>query len=376
MTNARTASRFARSTRPLQLIVLALGTTLASAQPVTDLSRSTIETISVNAGQRTQIEGFVNNWLPRLTSDNASDNKRALEALTEPLHGRGVSIAFRQTYAQLLMPTIDEMIADQGVKGKISALRILGDLATPAAATRIRRLIDDQDAGVRLFAIASAGRVFESTSVHGPVMAGSDASALLNAILESAMDNQDDHEHTRACARALATATTIGTRDLPNTRSNAIVALSDLVGAHLTSLSPSDDPSFAQSLAIDASSATTRSISDISASVNADAARAAVRLGADTIALPLRRVIAKTIEPQDERDLTVQSVQAGETLLYFARRKAAELAGRGIGGINTTGFSDQLESGNDRDFRNDAAALLAPGGTIDAQFSFGDRFLN
>ena len=376
VTNARTASRFARSARPLQMIALALGTTLVSAQPVTDLSRSTIETISVNAGQRTQIEGFVNNWLPRLTSDNAADNKRALEALTQPLHGRGVSIAFRQSYAQLLMPTIDELIAGEGVKGKISALRLLGNLATPAASTRIRRLMANDDAGVRLFAIASAGRVFESTSVHGPVMAESDASALINAVLESAMDHQDDHELTRACVRALATATTIGTRDLPNTRSNAIVALSDLVGTHLTSLSTSDDPSFAQSLAIDASSAATRSISDISSTVNADAAKAAVRLGADTIALPLRRVIAKTIEPQNERDLTVQSVQAGETLLYFARRKAAELAGRSITGIDTTGFSAQLESGNDRDFRNNAATLLAPGGTIDSRFNFGDRFLN
>jgi hypothetical protein len=374
--HARNASRFARTTRPLQILALALGTTLAIAQPVTDLPRSTIETISVNGGQRTQIEQFVNNWLPRLTSENASDNKRALEALTTPLHGRGVSIAFRQSYSQLLIPTIDELINDRGIQGKINALRISGDLATPAASARIRRLLNDDDAGVRLFAVASAGRLFQSAGVHGPAITDSDASALINAILENARSNTDDAEYTHACARAFVEATTIPTRDLTATRSNAIIALSDLVGEHLSTLDADEDPKFVQGLALDASSATTVSISDISATINADAARAAVRLGADVIALPLRRVIAKTIEPQGERDLTVRSVQAGETLLYFARRKGAELGGRSSTGIDTTSFSDLLKSGNDRDFRNQAAALLAPGGTIDSNYKFGDRFLN
>lgn len=357
--------------------MLTLGTSLAGAQPIRELPRSTIETISVNAGQRSQIENFVNNWASQATSGDASNVKQALEALTEPLHGRGVSIAFRQSYAQLLMPTIDQLLEEDEVQSKISALRLAGDLATPAAANRVRRLINDDDAGVRLFAVASAGRLFESAGVHGPAITDSDASALIDTIIDSAREQGSDREHTRACARALTDATTIGTRDLTATRSNAIIALSELVGDQLIGLNDDDDPSFAQSLALEAASATTASISDISATVNADAARAAVRLGADIVAIPLRRVIAKTIEPQGERGMTASSVQAGETLLYFARRKAAEIDGRSITGIETTNFSNQLESGNDRDFRNDAAALLAPGGPIVSGFGFeDDRFLN
>lgn len=377
MNRSRNASLFARHTRPLQALVLALGATLGHAQPVTDLPRSTIETISVNSGQRSQIQGFVDNWTQRIKSESASDNKRALEALTEPLHARGVSIAFRQAYAQMLMPVIDELIADDTVKSKLSALRILGDLATPAAAQRVRGLIEDQDKGVQLFAVSSAGRIFLSASVHGPAMSESDTTSLIDAVSQSAENNMDDQEFTRACARTLATATTIGTRDLPNTRSRALIALSDLVSMHIESLGDNDDPSFAQSLALDAASASTASISDISATVNADAARAAVRLGAEIVALPLRRVIAKTIEPQADREKTIRSVQAGETLLYFARRKAAEIAGRGVGGIDTTSFSALLESGEDRDFRNQAATLLGPGGAIVSQFNFDDdEFLN
>ena len=375
MTKARSATRFARTALPL--LVLTLGTTLANAQPVRELPRSTIETISVNAGQRAQIEDFVNNWAAQATSGDASNVKQALEALTEPLHGRGVSIAFRQSYAQLLMPTIDQLLDDGDIQSKISALRISGELATPAAANRVRRLINDDDAGVRLFAVSSAGRLFESAGVHGPAITDSDATALIETILESAREQGSDREHTRASARALIDATTIGTRDLTATRSNAIIALSDLVGDKLTGLNDDEDPGFAQSLALSAASATTTSISDISATVNADAARAAVRLGADIVALPLRRVIAKTIEPQTDRTMTVRSVQAGETLLYFARRKAAEIDGRPITGIATSDFSNQLDSGNDRDFRNDAATLLAPGGPIVTQFDFeDDRFLN
>ncbi|MHA7812197.1 MAG: hypothetical protein ACX94C_02220 [Phycisphaerales bacterium] len=377
MKTSRTASLITRSARPMQALVLALGVSLAGAQPVSDLPRSTIETISVNSGQRSQIQQFVQNWSQRLQSDSASDNQRALEALTEPLHNRGVSIAFRQAYAQMLIPVADELIGADTVKGKLNALRLLGDLATPSAAQRIRTLLDDQDAGVRLFAVASTGRVFLSTSVHGPAMAESDTIAMIDAIAEIAESNMDDEEFTRACARALAQGTSIGTRDLPNTRSRAIIALSDLVSTHIESLDEDENADFALSLALDAASSTTQSISDISSTVNADAARAAVRLGAEIVSLPLRRVIAKTIEPQGERERMARSVQAGETLLYFARRKAAEIAGRGVNGIETTSFSTQLESGDDRDFRNEAATLVGPGGPIVSQFNFDDdEFLN
>ena len=376
MSNARSVSLLARSNRTLQALVLAVGTTLAAAQPATSLPRSTVETISVNSGQSTQIQAFIDNWAPRLRSGDTQDARRALEALTEPLHGRGVSIAFRQSYSQALMPLIDELIASGSVQGKLGALRLSGDLATPPGVQRVRSMLNDEDAGVRLFAVKSAGRVLDATSTHGPAMSEADARSLIDAVANAAKDSQDE-EHIRACARSLAEGTALGTRDLGSARSHAIVALSQLVGDRLAALTPNDDPRFTQSLALDAASATTQSISDITATINEEAARAAVRLGGDIISVPLRRIIAKTIEPQGERDMTVRSVQAGETLLYFARRKSAELKGQPVGGITTTGFSAQIKAGEDRDFRNQAAALLGPGGPIVTEFKLeDDRFLN
>ncbi len=360
----------------MSLLVLAVATGLAAAQPVGDLPRSTVETISVSPAQRTQIQQFVDNWAPRITSGNAQDTKRAVEALTEPLQSRGVSVAFRQAYTQSLTSHLDQLISNASVSAKLSALRIAGDLATPSAVSRILSMINDEDSGVRLFAISRAGQVFETTRVHGPAMTGTDATSLINAIAAGNAQANQDPEVIRASARSLASGAMLGTKDLGEARSLAIIALSDLVGGHLQALKANDDPTFAQSLALDAASATTQSISDIGATITPEAAKAAVRLGGDIISVPLRRVLAKTIEPANERGLTVRSVQAGETLLYFARRKAADLRDQSNNNIVTTQFSKQLENADDRDFRNDAAALLGPGSAIVTEFQFkNDRFL-
>jgi hypothetical protein len=205
-------------------------------------------------------------------------------------------------------------------------------------------------------------------------MTGSDANALINAVTQATKSGQP--ELIRAGVRALAAGTQLGTKDLGDSRSRSLIALSDLVGERLHGLSPSDDPTFAQSLALDAASAATQSISDISATVTPDAAKAAVRLGGDIISIALRRVVAKTIEPQSERELTLRSVQAGETLLYFARRKFAELNGQATNDIIATRYSEMLSTGDDRDFRNDAAALLGPGSPVVRSCGFSnDRFL-
>lgn len=363
-------------TRRIAFLLIAGTASLSHAQPGADLPRSTVETISVSPAQRTQIQQFVDNWTPRVTSDDPQDIKRGVEALTLPLQSQGVSVAFRQAYTQLLKGLLDDLGSSDDISDTLSMLRISGELATPSAVGRILGKLDADDIGVRLFAISRAGHVFEATRINGPAMTGNDATSLIDAIVDNLSNNMEHPELIRASARTLASGAMLGTKDLGNARSQAIIALSDLVGQHLQQLKPSDDPTFAQSLAFDAASATTRSISDIGATVTPDAAKAAVRMGADIISVPLRRVLANTIEPRGERELTVRSVQAGETLLYFARRKAAELAGRSTSSVVTTQFSTLLESGEDRDFRDDAAALLGPGSPVVTNFDFQpDRFL-
>ena len=356
--------------------VLAFSSMNAIAQTGADLPRSTVETISVSPAQRDQITQFVDAWAPKIQSDDPQGTKRAIEALTKPLASRGVSIAFRQAYTQTVSGLLDRLEADQSVSAKLSALRLAGDLATPEAVDIIISGIQDDDLGVSLFAVSRAGRALEVTQTLGPAITGSDARKLIQSVLDLSNTPEADPELVRAAARTLAAGSALTNKDLADTRSQAIIALSDLVGSRLHQLSANDDPGFAQELSIDAASSITRAVSDITAEITPQAARAAVRLGGDIISVPLRRVVAKTIEPVAERQLTISSVQSGETLLYFARKKAAELDGQSISDIQTTKLAAQLTAGEDRQFRNDAAALLGPGATIVRAFNFADdRFL-
>ncbi len=349
----------------------------ALAQSGADLPMSTTESISISSSQRAQIDEFVQAWTGRALSDNAPDTKKALEALTKPLTQRGVSVAFRQAYSQAITPLLNELDAKGTIGATLSSLRIAGALATPAAATRIRAAINDNDdLGVKLFAVARTGDLFAATKAHGPAMTQGDAQALINAIGTLAEDQSIHDELLRACVRTLSKATTLSSKDMGDTRSHAIVALAKAVGARLRATNITDDPSFAQSLGLEAASAITASISDISSDTTPQAVKAAIGLGGDIISIALRRVVGGTINPVSDRDLTVRSVQAGETLLYFALRKDADLDNKFGKPVRQTTFADQLTAGDDKDFRNQASLLLGPGSPIVKAFGFNDnRFL-
>lgn len=347
----------------------------AIAQSSADLPRSTVEAISISASQRTQIDSFVSVWSSRALSEKAQDSKRAMEALTTPLQGRGVSVAFRQAYTQAITALMNELDAADTIGATISSLRLAGELATPAGVARVKAAMNNDDLGIQIFAVSRAGEIFNSTK-SGPAITPNDANTLINAINSISSKTDIDPTLLGACVRSLSTATTMPSKDMGDARSNAIVALANAVGPHLRALNVHDNPSFAQSLGLEAASAMTASIADISSQTNADAVKAAVGLGGDIISVSLRRVFGKTIEPVADRELTVRSVQAGETLLYFSLRKDAELSNKPTGSVRQTGFADQLAAGDDRDFRNDASRLLGDGSPICKRFKFVDgRFV-
>ncbi|MDF1810158.1 MAG: hypothetical protein P1U42_10735 [Phycisphaerales bacterium] len=360
----------------LCIIALSLLTPSVIAQSGSDLPRSTVEAISINGAQRTQIESFIEAWTVRAEGDNAADTRKALEALTKPLQERGVSVAFRQAYATAITPLMNSLESSDSIGAHLSSLRIAGDLGTPTAATRIKAGLNSDDLGVLIFATSRAGQLFSTTKRHGPAMTPNDAIGVIDALKASATNSSAEPELLRASIRALSIAASLPSNDMGDARSHAIVALADIVGPRLRSLSVSDDPSFELGLSIDASAASTVSISDISSQTTPEAVKAAVGLGADVISISLRRVLGKTIEPTSERDLTVRATRAGETLLYFSLQKHAELSNVVNGNIRQTSFADQLESGDDKAFRNAASLHLGPGSFVVTEFDFADeRFL-
>jgi len=351
-------------------LALSAASPLAHAQLGADLPPSTTEAISISPSQRTQISKFVEAWTSKALSDNPQDIKNALESLTEPLQARAVSVAFRQSYAQAITPLLNELQAKDSIASTLASLRIAANLATPNTTARVKAALNHADQGIQLFAVSRAGQIFKTTNAHGPAMAPNDAVALIKALETLASDPQIQDELLRTTVRALIAATQLRSKDMGDTRSDAIIALANIIGAHLRALNTNDDPAFTQSIALDAASAITASIADISSQTTPDAVKSSVGLGGDIISVALRRVLANTINPVSNRDLTVRSVQAGETLLYFALRKDAETTHRFTGSVKQTNFADLLRAGDDKAFRNQASLLLAPGSPIVKDFGF------
>ena len=348
----------------------------ALAQSTATLPRSTVEAISISASHRTQINEFIETWSQRALSDKAQDNKRAMEALTKPLNERGVSVAFRQNYTTSITPLLNELDATGTIGGMISSLRIAGDLATPSSVSRVIGAMSNDDLGVQLFAVSRAGQIFSATTKHGPAMTANDASLLINSISTIASNEDTDAELLRACMRSLSAASKLSSKDMGDERSHAIIVMCDALGARLRSLNVNDDPTFMQGLALESAGAMTASISDISSNTSSDGARAAIGLGGDIISVTLRRMLGRTINPVNSRDLAIRSVQSGENLLFFALKKDAELNGNGLGTIKPTEFANLLAAGDDREFRNQTSSLLGAGSNLVKRFKFNnERFV-
>ncbi|MGV6814766.1 MAG: hypothetical protein ACWA5W_07155 [Phycisphaerales bacterium] len=360
---------------------LLVGSALLLAAPSafaqsSDLPRSTVEAISINASQRSQVEQFIESWKERALSDDAQDRNKALEALTKPLQGRGVSVAFRQSYTQAIAPLMNAYDEDGSIGATLASLRIAGELATPSTVGRVRNAMNSDDLGVQIFAVSRAGRIFSSTINQGPAITDADANSLIESINTIASDLSADANLLGASIRALSIAAMLPSNDMGDARSNAVIALANAVGPRLRALDVHDDPSNVQHLALQAAGAMIASISDISSDVNQQATRQAVGLGGDMISIALRRVLGGTINPVSRRELTVQSVQAGESLLYFARRNDADLKGTSANSIQETHFAQQLADGKDKAFRNDSSSLLGPGSDVVTRFNFNnERFL-
>lgn len=371
--NLRTCTSTAGALLVGSALLLAAPSALAQSS---DLPRSTVEAISINASQRSQVEQFVESWKARALSDDAQDRKKALDALTKPLQGRGVSVAFRQSYTQAIAPLMNAYDENGSIGATLASLRIAGELATPSTVGRVRNAMNSDDLGVQIFAVSRAGRIFSSTINQGPAITQADANSLIESINSIASDLSADPNLLGASIRALSIAAMLPSSDMGDARSNAIIALANAVGPRLRALDVNDDPSDVQHLALQAAGAMIASISDISSEVNQQATREAVGLGGDMISIALRRVLGGTINPVSRRELTVQSVQAGESLLYFARRNDADLKGTSAGSIQETHFAEQLADGKDKAFRNASSSLLGPGSDIVTRFSFNnERFL-
>lgn len=351
----------------LMLVAPAIGQT-------TSLPLSTIEGATLGGSQMSQISSFVDHWSTRAMDGDTQSAARAQGKLLEPLINSRVSISFRQAYSDALASHLDALNADGSVGSTLSMLRIAGELGTSRSTGLILSGLDSDDAGVRIFAAGRAGRTFRTTAANGPAMSANDLTSLVTKLGEVS-SSTNDTSLLSACIQALGQGCSLPSDDFLAPRAACMEQMCTAASNYLT-LDGTDLESRAR-IAMLATGSATNSLLQVGESSTNDAIKAAVALGADMISISLSDVVNGTMPALGSRDLQTKLVSSGESLLYFALRKHAELNGRPAGNVEQTTLAALLESGEDREFRNKAALLLGAGSPIITAFDFADdRFVN
>lgn len=355
----------------------ALATVIAtpSLGQTTTLQTSTIESASLGGSQISQITSFVDHWSSRALESDSQSAMRAQTKLVEPMINPRVSISFRRAYSDALTSYFDQLNTNGDVGSTLSMLRLAGELGTTKSTQILVDAMGSDDAGIQIFAIGRAGRTFRTTATNGPALSVNELAELLSA-LKKISETSTDPAVLDACLQSYAQGSTLPSDEFLAIRAGSMSAMCDAASTQLIQANNSDLETRAR-LAVVGSSAANFSLLQNGEDSTNEAIKSAVALGADMISIALSEVLEGTLPGVDNRDLQVSLVRTGESLLYFALQKHAQLNGGSTASIEQTQLATLLEAGEDRDFRNKAALLLGAGSPIVTQFDFADdRFVH
>lgn len=361
----------ARLSAAALLGALSLPASTGWAQVRSDLPTTVTEAASIGSSEQSRITEFVTATAAEATGADAEAADRARAALVAPLNSGRPSVAFRQAYSQAVSPTIATLTKSEDAGAQLAGLRVAGSLGTGEAAATVRSMLTAKDTGVRLFAAVQARRVFEVTSSYGPALTDSQASQLVDDLVKT-VDAKSDPLVVQATVRALSAGAQLRPKDLASTRSKALTAMCDTIGARVRSMDPKN-PDAERDTILTAADAATRAVSEVGANVTDAAAKSAAQLGGDILALVLKRHSGNMIGA--DRDTDTRLVRAGEALVYFARRRQAENARQNAAAVPQFNLVALFEA-KDRNFRNELVRLIGPGSDFLRQFGLpDDRFV-
>ncbi len=353
-------------------LALALPVSGAPAQVRAELPVSVTEAASIGASERTQIDQYIAQITAAVNGTDAEAITRARRDLVTPLTGRAPSVSFRQAYAQASSALMGAMLASEDPAARIAGLRLAGHLGTGEATTILRNALKDSDAGVRLFAAVQARRVFEVTATAGAAVTEPQLGQLIDALGES-VNAESPQPHVQAVIRALGAGSTVRSRDLSATRSRSLAALSRVASARVRAMGPQNFVTDENTI-LEAATLATRSLSEAGVAMTDEAAKAAAEFGGDMLSMTLRRQTQNLMGTEIDADLRL--LNAGESLIYFARRRQVENARGNAAGVPQTALANLLST-RDRGFRNELVRLIGPGSDFLRQFGLPDaRFVN
>lgn len=357
--------------RRLRLCAVLVSSALiaASAPAWAQSGQLTPDVITTQAPSETQqqaIREYPGNAPRDLGSDNPAEVRTARSRLLEPLQNPQASVRFRQIYSDAIAPALIRHAESKSDRASINALRVLGELATPAALDAVEARLADDRLAVRYAAVTGLERALASIRTSSPAV----TQARLNQAVERLGQRfaaETDPDVATAVARALSGLMSFERQGFDGLRPAAISTLAQQFRAKLPTLK--DGPARAMLPAMLVASVAARdALTSARQPLSESSRKDAAEVQGHAFAYVFRAVRGGELNDHpDSRTIAAQIVAAAEAGITVATgNKLAPLS-----------LADAIKLGTeagDRDFATKALQLLKA--LNDAPLSFGaDHFI-
>lgn len=354
------------------LTALALLTSPRPALAQLGLPAEVVSAPTLSDAQRGQVRQHVTTQSAGLSAESPLEIKRSRDSLLNPLDQRVVSVAFRQEYSNALAPVIEPLTRSERELVVVNALRLAGELATPAGAALLTQFVGDQRDPVRYAAVSGIRNTLQTMATQPPAITPDRAQSLLDTLVAGLRAEQRPHV-LDAYVRALAQAAEV-TQGNVNLRPRALTALAQGMSERLQRAAGGAGGEPAPQALLEtfarAGEIVRNGLTDVRHQLPEEARRAAAEFGGDLLAFVLRGLQASEFPvvnadddaqaaraKQEQRALATQLVSAGAANVIFATRFEGEpprLAEK---------FRPADEA-SDREFVEGVRSVIGPGGIL------------
>jgi hypothetical protein len=336
----------------LVLLVLCLG---GRAWGQGQIAPEVYRAVALNDGQRSQVEQYVGDLLPKLSSDDATEIKQARDRLLEPLRDRTASVAFRRLYADLMGAELAKLAAGERDVAAANAMRIAGELATTESADLLVGRLTDNRASMRLMAAAQLGRLFDTVgrSDGQPAMRPDSVTDLVNRLGKAAV-GESSETVLDAMVRAMRAATMITRPGFEGTRAATFRAMCQALSNKAKALGQTDMGVLPALLRAQTACRDALAQANPLMAIDGPAAAAAVEFNGHMVACIMRNRGAFPVGDVPARDVASGVIRVAESAAVIG---AAKLGGQYQSQQMADDFAKATADG-DREFFRKALAML------------------
>lgn len=211
----------------MALLVILAPAQLAAAQQT--LGEGIVSAPSIGTGEREEISRFAARHVGNL-SGTPPQIRSGRNALLEPLRSANVSVAFRLEYSRVLRARLQELSRDERPIVAYNALRIAGELASPASLDILRDGLASPDKTIRYGALHGYQRTFHALARTSPAITSDQILRELGRI-EQTMMNEREPVVLDAFVIAMTSASRVPEGRGGALRAEAVRVMARVVGA-------------------------------------------------------------------------------------------------------------------------------------------------